>query len=286
MKKQISVLLLVCILLGCFALNAAAYAKGDVSGDGEITAEDARLCLRKAVGLETYEAGSDEYNACDVTGDNEVTAEDARLILRAAVGLESLGVPAPDPEHNEYEILRSGSFYATGRLKDSDGTNQPLEIAVTPDSVYMKTDMEGVEMAMLQRGKKMYMLYPAKKIYMEMSSVLLDMMGMTTEDLLDVSELGFTDMAALSEADAVANGEFNGQQCIIYTFNSDNGSREVIYMNGNRLLGFEEISAGGTSTTIIDSITADVPADKSAPPKDYKRVLMLTFMREMEGILS
>ena len=61
---------------------------GDVDGNGEINSADARLCLRRAVALETYEKGSKEFIACDVHKDNQVTAADARLILRAAVGLE------------------------------------------------------------------------------------------------------------------------------------------------------------------------------------------------------
>ena len=65
-------------------------APGDVSGDGEVTAEDARLALRAAVGLENYAEGSPEFLAADATKDGAITAEDARLILRAAVGLESL----------------------------------------------------------------------------------------------------------------------------------------------------------------------------------------------------
>ena len=60
---------------------------GDVDGDGSVTAADARLALRAAVGLETYAAGSREALACDINGDGEITAEDARLILRTAVGL-------------------------------------------------------------------------------------------------------------------------------------------------------------------------------------------------------
>lgn len=63
---------------------------GDVSGDGEVTAEDARLALRAAVGLENYAAGSPELLAADASKDGEITSEDARLILRAAVGLETL----------------------------------------------------------------------------------------------------------------------------------------------------------------------------------------------------
>ena len=61
---------------------------GDVDFDGNITAADARLALRRAVELETYAPGSPEFIACDVDKADGVTAADARLILRAAVELE------------------------------------------------------------------------------------------------------------------------------------------------------------------------------------------------------
>ena len=61
---------------------------GDVDFDTKITASDARLCLRRAVDLETYPEGSKEFIACDVDKDGKVTASDARMILRAAVDLE------------------------------------------------------------------------------------------------------------------------------------------------------------------------------------------------------
>ena len=61
---------------------------GDVDGDGKISSADARLALRRSVGLEDYPEGSVQFLACDVTCDGTVTPEDARLILRASVGLE------------------------------------------------------------------------------------------------------------------------------------------------------------------------------------------------------
>ena len=67
---------------------SSEYMLGDVDFDTKITASDARLCLRRAVYLETYPEGSKEYIACDVDKDGKVTANDARSILRAAVGLE------------------------------------------------------------------------------------------------------------------------------------------------------------------------------------------------------
>ena len=69
------------------ALNAETVY-GDLDGDGEITAADARLTLRAAVGLE--ELPPEQKKAADVDGDGEITAADARLILRASVGLEDL----------------------------------------------------------------------------------------------------------------------------------------------------------------------------------------------------
>lgn len=61
---------------------------GDVSGDGKITAADARLALRASVGLEKYSEESCYYNASNVASTDKLSAADARLILRASVGLE------------------------------------------------------------------------------------------------------------------------------------------------------------------------------------------------------
>ena len=71
------------------------YRAGDPSGDGLITAEDARLALRQAVGLEHFTKDSAAFTACDVIRDGAVTAEDARLILRVAVNIEFLTDGAP-----------------------------------------------------------------------------------------------------------------------------------------------------------------------------------------------
>ena len=60
---------------------------GDVDGDGQITASDARLALRICVNL-TYVPDEIKLFA-DVDGSGDVTAADARLILRYSVRLEN-----------------------------------------------------------------------------------------------------------------------------------------------------------------------------------------------------
>lgn len=74
------------LLTGIFEENNVMA--GDVDGNGELTAADARLALRASVGLEDLSAT--QVKAADVDGTAGIAAADARLILRASVGLETL----------------------------------------------------------------------------------------------------------------------------------------------------------------------------------------------------
>lgn len=64
------------------------YRRGDTTGDGKITAADARQILRAAIGFINFKGKL--FNAADTDRDGELTAADARLALRAAVGLEEI----------------------------------------------------------------------------------------------------------------------------------------------------------------------------------------------------
>ncbi len=68
------------------AADGPEYLLGDVDGRDGVTAADARLALRAAVGLEDYAHGSRAFLAADVDRTDTITAADARLILRRAVG--------------------------------------------------------------------------------------------------------------------------------------------------------------------------------------------------------
>ena len=106
-RSVISVLLSLMMALS-LVVFASANALGDVDNDGSITAGDARLALRAAVGLEDYAEGSAEFIAADVDRDGSLTAGDARLILRAAVGLEEI-VDEPGCDHDWSEWVSGGA---------------------------------------------------------------------------------------------------------------------------------------------------------------------------------
>ena len=91
MKKTLSVLLTLVLLAACFAVPALAAGYGDVDGDSKLTAADARLALRAAVGLTYYRRDSEQFSIADVDRDGTLSAADARILLRAAVGLPNVG---------------------------------------------------------------------------------------------------------------------------------------------------------------------------------------------------
>ncbi len=86
-KKAILSLLLAAVLFAGSMFTGSAALRGDVDGDGKVTAADARAALRFSVRLETPTAV--QKQAADMDADGLITASDARSILRMAVNLGS-----------------------------------------------------------------------------------------------------------------------------------------------------------------------------------------------------
>ncbi|MCR4681857.1 MAG: hypothetical protein K5647_00850, partial [Clostridiales bacterium] len=88
MTKKVCVFFLVFSIAIGFVVPSFGVTTGDVDGDGDLTASDARFILRVALDLESL--SSTEKKLADTDKDGEITAYDARIVLRAAIGLESL----------------------------------------------------------------------------------------------------------------------------------------------------------------------------------------------------
>ena len=84
MKKVISIILAVVLTVSMLGVTAFADGlRGDVDGNGSITAVDARLILQAVAGLKTAE---DTY-FYDINSDGSVSAVDARIVLQIVAGL-------------------------------------------------------------------------------------------------------------------------------------------------------------------------------------------------------
>ncbi len=82
-------------LYTCSVCTYSVYGqpKGDIDGDGVLTAGDARMILRASVGLETLTP--QQTALADADDDGILDAGDARLVLRVSVGLETLNTFIP-----------------------------------------------------------------------------------------------------------------------------------------------------------------------------------------------
>ncbi|MCL2514053.1 MAG: dockerin type I repeat-containing protein [Oscillospiraceae bacterium] len=81
------ILALCAVMFFAFSGSAKEQMLGDVSGDGEISADDARLVLRYVAKLQ--DLTEEQKKAADVDNDGVIDAADARLILRVVAKLDS-----------------------------------------------------------------------------------------------------------------------------------------------------------------------------------------------------
>ena len=195
------------------------------------------------------------------------------------------------PASSEYDILKSGTFYMVGSMTDKTGLSTPMEIAITPDSIYMLSDFSGVPMGMLIKNEKLYMIYPGKKAYLELSDSIMSMAGLDMDELVSSDNINFSSYGELSAADSVTETVYNGRTCQVYHFNIDSGESRV-YMDGTKIVSLASYDSNGKflTSTDITSITSNVPADKSAPASSYKAYKgvtgMFSFMTLLEGVIE
>ncbi len=283
LKKLFCITLALCLLM-LFPLCAAAASRGDVDGDGSVTAADARLALRAAVGLEkAIVKGTAAFTAADVDGDGVITAADARTILRIAVKLE-------DPDGlSGYDILRGSAFYLTGAMT-SGGTTSPMKLAVSPDLVYIETAVDGLSLGYLVKDGKTCLVAPEQKIYHWISAAeaaMLKSAGLMDENEVreNVADMGFAALKPLSQADSSASGTFNGTACTVYTFVYRDGSKYRVYMDGARLLALENVNASGITETLltVKTVSRTIPA---LPPADYRSRSLVLFITALGAELG
>ena len=221
----------------------------------------------------------------------DASAETTQAAESTTQATEGTPIVNQAPASSEYDILKNGTFYMTGSMTDKTGASTPMEIAITPDSIYMLSDFSGVPMGMLIKNEKLYMIYPGKKAYLELSDSIMSMAGLDMDELTNSESINFGSYGDLSSADYVTEADYNGKKCQVYHFNVESGESRV-YMDGTKLVSLASYDTNGKflTSTNITSITGNVPADKSAPSSSYKAYKgvtgMFSFMTLLEGVIE
>lgn len=195
------------------------------------------------------------------------------------------------PNSSEFDILKSGTFYMKGDMVDSSGTSSPMEIAMTPSTMFVLSDFSGASMGILIKDKNVYMIYEDKKAYLELSESIMSMAGLDINELTSSGNINFSSLGSLSDADSVEEEEYRGKTCQVYHFTDSSGDKRI-YMDGTKLMRIATYTSAGKfiSSTEIDSISGTVPAGKSSPPSDYKAYKgvtgMFSFMTLIEDLTA
>ena len=199
---------------------------------------------------------------------------------------ESLPAEADAPQETvftEYDIYRSGKFYVKGTVMTDDGEVNPMEMAITDGSVYMLTSASGVKMGVMIGGGKTYLVSPEHRAYIELSKSVMSMLGMDPAKLTVPSSFNFSDMPPLTEAESVNDTTLNGAACQEYVFRSASGKKVCVYMSGTRLLQTDMYNTDGAlyNRMTFDSVSAEIPDDRKAPPTYYEKKGLLGFIAMM-----
>jgi hypothetical protein len=129
------------------AQQSGTPVRGDVDGDGRVTAADARIVSDFLVG-KPVPAGANVRERGDVNGDGRITSVDAAIIARAAAGRDMsrfpVGQPAPDVPGLLATLtcradLRAGTVNCgdSGQAANPDGL-RALRFAGDSNGVYVK----------------------------------------------------------------------------------------------------------------------------------------------------
>lgn len=109
-----------------------SHKLGDINGDCEITAADARLCLKAAANMITLD--EEQFKAADVIGIGFATSSAARKILRVSAGLEIFD--------NRVIYLYEGDKITYGPLLNRGSGMYNWECTVTPNEGSPSDGME------------------------------------------------------------------------------------------------------------------------------------------------
>ena len=124
----------------CFIMSVTAFAAvaGDVTGDGKITASDARKVLRHSAGIELL--SEDGAKAADVDGNGKITASDARKIMRESAGLTK-----------NYQAVQ-----VSGKLVEDGVLNVAICVSGVPFAYEENGELKGAAVDMAKKAASYY----------------------------------------------------------------------------------------------------------------------------------
>lgn len=186
---------------------------------------------------------------------------------------------AADADNNVLAQIRSffnGKYYFDGSMI-SGGTQAPTEMAMDGNNFQVYTEMEGLDIAVMNMDDTMYLMNPEKKTYIEINAALKSLMGVDDDAFsFEFNKIKFDSDSPTSVTEAT----YMGKSAICYTYKDSENCIEFITV-GNEIKQITQYSSSSEAKTILqaDEFSAEIP-DDMLTFKGYSKTNMISFMKD------
>lgn len=195
--------------------------------------------------------------------------------------LEETTVKTETPTQENNKVLRTiasffkGKYYFDGSMV-SGGEKTALEIAMDGNNFIVYSEMDGMDIGILNQHNKLYIINPAEKKYTEINSALKKMMDLDTDSLkFDFNEVKFDGYSPTS----VTQATYNGQQAVCYTYKDSENHIEFIAVDDEiKQMTHYDTTGEARSVLQADEFTAD--CDDMVSLNGYKKTNLISFMSD------
>lgn len=168
----------------------------------------------------------------------------------------------------------TGTYYIDGDMLN--GTEKlPLEMAMNGSDYQIFTEMEGIDICIMNLGGKLYLMAPNDKKYTEVNAALKKMMGIND----DMFNFEFTKVKfdAYSPS-SVTDAGYKGKKAVCYTYKDDSTKLDFIAVD-NEIKQLTMYTSNGTAETVIiaDEFTDKIPSEMFNF-KGYSKTNIISFM--------
>lgn len=174
------------------------------------------------------------------------------------------------------EAFFSGKYYMDGTMI-ADGSQSPMEMAMNGNDFHIYSEMEGMDMAVMNYDGKLYLMNPDNKTYIEINSALKKMMGVEDDAFtFEFNKVKFDSKSPTS----VTKATYNGQNAVCYTYKDSANCIEFIAV-GDEIKQITQYSNSDAKTVLqADEFSSEIPSDMLTF-KGYSKANMISFLKDL-----
>ncbi len=208
------------------------------------------------------------------------TTKPAKPQVSTTKHLEETTAVTQNPANGSDEVIKvltaffGGKYYLDGTMI-SGGEKTPVEIAMDGSDFQIFSEMDGKDIAIMNKDGDIYLMNPDTKKYTELNAAVKKMMGLNDTDFsFSFSKVKFD----ASEPVSITQATHKGKPAVCYKYKNSENEMDFIAVN-NEIVQMVLYDSQKKPDTIVDfdEFTAGYPSDMLTF-KGYSKTNMISFI--------